>query len=178
MQKPLFKLERKIDEILRVNHAGEYGAKMIYQGQLSSIKNKKDHEEIKHMYKQELLHLKYFEKALLKRNNRPSIYMPLWHLGGYLLGKISAKMGVKQAMVCTDAVEEVINKHYEKQKIFLIDHPTEKPLFEAIHQFQFEEQSHQNIAQKHIDTLSLKDRILYNVISKICKIAIFASKKL
>ncbi len=104
--------------------------------------------------------------------------MPLWHLGGYLLGKISAKMGVKQAMICTDAVEEVINKHYEKQKIFLRDHEAEKPLLESIHQFQLEEQSHQNSAQKHIDILSLKDRILYNVISKICKIDIFASKKL
>ncbi len=62
MQKPLFKLKRKIDEILRVNHAGEYGAKMIYLGQLSSINNKKDHDEIKLMYEQELVHLKYFEK--------------------------------------------------------------------------------------------------------------------
>ncbi len=178
MQKPTFSLNKKIDEILRVNHSGEYGAKMIYLGQLSNLKDKKDYAVINHMYEQELVHLKYFEEEIIKRGKRPSIFMPLWHVGAYFLGKISAKLGVKHAMICTDAVEEVINEHYEKQKEFLVKHPTEKPLLDAINQFQIDEQSHQEIAQNHINRFSFADRIFYKIVSAICRIAIFSSKKL
>jgi ubiquinone biosynthesis monooxygenase Coq7 len=101
-----------ISQTIRVNHAGEYGAKRIYLGQLSVLKND---PEIQHMLEQELEHLEYFEGELVKRHIRPSIFFPLWHVGGFMLGKITALMGRKAAMACTEAVEEVIDKHYQQQ---------------------------------------------------------------
>ena len=178
MQKPKFNQGHIIQEIVRVNHAGEYGAKMIYQGQIDNINSKKDREKINEMYEQELVHLKYFENQLLVRRVRPTILMPIWHLGGYLLGRITAKLGAKQAMICTDAVEEVIGQHYEEQKLFLKKNISEKDLYNSITQFQAEEFQHQDIAQNAIGNINLKDRILYGIINFICKIAILCSKKI
>ena len=101
-----------IASMIRVNHAGEYGAKRIYQGQMKVLKNNKKFETIKTMYEQELIHLKYFQEEVAKRNIRPTVLMPAWHILGFALGAITASLGEKAAMACTVAVEEVIEDHY------------------------------------------------------------------
>lgn len=101
-----------ISEIIRVNHAGEYGAKRIYLGQLAVLKGNK---EIEHMYHQELKHLEFFEGEITKRRIRPTILSPIWHYGGFMLGFLTAKMGINSAMACTEAVENVIEQHYDEQ---------------------------------------------------------------
>lgn len=106
-------------KIIRVNQAGEYGAKRIYEGQLSVLKNS-DKELVQHMYEQELLHLQYFNTQIIKQKIRPSLLQPLWHVAGWTLGAVSAKISKKMAMACTVAVEEVIDKHYQKQ-IYLLN---------------------------------------------------------
>ena len=104
-----------IEQTIRVNHAGEFGAKRIYEGQIKYLKNDEDLETVKHMYKQELEHLDFFDKELINRDIRPTILMPLWNKLGFALGAITAKMGSKSAMACTVAVEEVIEEHYQLQ---------------------------------------------------------------
>src|SRR6185437_14105899 len=84
--------QQELDSMIRVDHAGEYGARKIYEGQLSILKN---HKEIEHMYKQEQAHLEFFEKELLKRKVRPTAFMPLWSKGAFILGKVSAFLGEK-----------------------------------------------------------------------------------
>lgn len=110
--------KNKIEEIIRVNHAGEYGAKLIYQGQICALKIKGDLktlEIVENMKKQELTHLDYFENQILSQQVRPTIMQPIWKIGGFALGFLTAIIDKKSAMTCTTAVEEVIDQHYQKQ---------------------------------------------------------------
>lgn len=110
--------KNKIDEIIRVNHAGEYGANLIYRGQIFALKIKGDLKTLKiveKMKQQELNHLNYFEKQIITHNVRPTIMQPIWKIGGFALGFLTAIIDKKSAMTCTTAVEEVIDQHYQSQ---------------------------------------------------------------
>ncbi len=168
------KTKNKIEEIIRVNHAGEFGAKRIYQGQLSVLK---DHTEIKHMLEQELNHLEYFEKEIIKRKVRPTILSPIWNIAGFALGAITARLGEKAAMACTVAVEEVIGEHYQEQLDQLKDSKSEKELRNKIAKFRDEELEHRD---KGIEFDALKAPaypILTGLIKLASKTAIKLSKK-
>jgi ubiquinone biosynthesis monooxygenase Coq7 len=103
--------EQRLHEMLRVDHAGEYGAVRIYQGQLAVLGNraakKQTADIIRHMEEQEQEHLKTFNDIVASRGVRPTALTPLWHVAGYALGAATALMGEKAAMACTAAVEEV-----------------------------------------------------------------------
>ena len=63
-----------VERFIRVNHAGEFGAKRIYEGQLAVLKNNKDAAVIEHMKDQELHHLETFEKLIVERKVRLLCY--------------------------------------------------------------------------------------------------------
>ena len=114
--------KKKLDEIIRVDHAGEHGAKVIYSGQIAALKLKKDKETlkiVKHMKEQEDVHFDYFDKKIKEKRVRPTIMQPIWSVGGFAMGFVSAMLDKKAAMVCTTAVEETIDKHYQEQLEFL-----------------------------------------------------------
>jgi 3-demethoxyubiquinol 3-hydroxylase len=113
--------EQLIDRILRVDHAGEYGAVRIYEGQLSVLGRSRAAPVIRQMADKEREHLASFNEILPKRRVRPSLLQPLWHVAGFALGAGSALLGPKAAMACTVAVEEVIDEHYAKQVALLGD---------------------------------------------------------
>ena len=123
MPKPFFNdtHSKRIEEIIRVNHAGEFGAKKIYQGQIKYCKNPDAQKVLKIMLDQEQKHLEYFSNKIQKGFSRPTIFMPLWSIGGYLMGAISAKISLKAAMIVTKNVEAVIEDHYAKQINYLED---------------------------------------------------------
>ena len=160
--------------IIRVNHAGEFGARRIYQGQLDHTKEQKSKDLIKHMKQQEEVHLEYFATELTKRKIRPTALMPIWNIYGYWLGAITARMGSKTAMACTEAVEEVINDHYLEQLSKLDD--SEGELKEKIEKFRQEELEHLDIAQLHDCTNAKGYKLLTGLIKASCKFAIKASK--
>lgn len=135
--------EELIDRIIRVDHAGEFGAKRIYEGQLAVLRGKPEAQAIEHMYAQELEHLKAFEKLMVERRARPSALYPLWSAAGFALGAATALMGPKAAMACTVAVEEVIDQHYRAQSEKLGD--DEAPLKAKIEKFRGEELEHREI---------------------------------
>ena len=108
------------ERILKVNHAGELGAVCIYKGQLLVLKKHPSAKILKHMLEQEKKHLTFFEKELLKNSFKPSLLLPFWKFSGFILGVITGMMGLNFAMLCTVAVEEVINRHYLSQEIFLL----------------------------------------------------------
>ncbi len=139
--------EEIVDRILRVDHAGEVGAKRIYEGQLAILKNSSSAELIQHMYRQELEHLKTFESLLPERRARPSLLFPLWHSAGFALGALTALLGEKAAMACTAAIEEVIDEHYQRQSEELGEEET--TLKETIERFRADEIEHRNIALNH-----------------------------
>ena len=129
--------------IVRVDHAGEYGAKRIYEGQIAVMGKGRHAKTLRHMADQELEHLQYFEKQLNGRKVRPTLLQPLWHVTGFLLGAGSALLGERAAMACTVAVEEVIERHYEEQLAQL--GPDEAELKDSIRRFQAEEVQHRDI---------------------------------
>ena len=114
------KTDQKIlEEIIRVDHAGERGAIKIYEGQLLALSTVKDDKNLKkiieEMKEHEKEHLEYFEKEIHKRKMKPTYLLPLWDLMGISLGFGTALLGKKAAMLCTASVEEVIEDHYENQ---------------------------------------------------------------
>lgn len=114
---------RVIDEIIRVDHAGEMGADRIYAGQMAVLGNTKVGPTVKHMWEQEIEHRKEFEKLIHEYRVRPTVMMPLWNVAGFLLGAGTALMGEKAAMACTVAVETVIVEHYNEQLRQLMESP-------------------------------------------------------
>lgn len=168
-------MKTDINSILRVNHAGEYGAKMIYKGQLAVIRDKETRALVKEMYAQELEHLDFFESEVRKRQSRPSLFMPAWRVGAFFLGLATGILGKKAAMTCTSAVEDVISDHYQDQINFLLkNHPEESNLIEAIKKFREEEIEHKSVA----DSSDIKDyKMLYAIIKAITKCAIAVAKK-
>ncbi|MEK6734114.1 MAG: demethoxyubiquinone hydroxylase family protein [Pseudomonadota bacterium] len=169
------KHSKNIEQIIRVNHAGEYGAKRIYQGQLDVLKDDSDQALLKHMAEQEEEHLGYFTKEMQQRRIRPTLLMPIWHILGYALGACTAKLGKNSAMIATEAVEEVIDKHYQEQLKTL---ETEKDLAENIEKFRLEEVEHHDIAKKNMTKLNLGHKLLYNFIKLGCKLSIAITKKI
>lgn len=114
---------RMIDEIIRVDHAGEMGADRIYAGQMAILGNSKVAPTVKHMWDQEIEHRKEFEKLIQEYRVRPTVMMPLWNVAGFALGAGTALLGEKAAMACTVAVETVIVEHYNEQLRQIMESP-------------------------------------------------------
>jgi ubiquinone biosynthesis monooxygenase Coq7 len=131
----------EIARMLRVDHAGEYGATRIYQGQLDVLGAA---GEIRRMAETEKRHLARFETLLHERRVRPTLLHPLWTVAGYVLGAATALLGERAAMACTAAVEDVIDMHYRKQAEYLAD--TDPELREMILAFRDDELAHREIA--------------------------------
>ncbi len=167
-----------ISEILRVNHAGELGAKRIYEGQIAFTKDQKQKKLMLHMKEQELEHLRFFENEIPKRKARPTIMTPFWEICAYGLGAATAMMGAKAAMACTEAVEEVINEHYLEQISVLENFHEETELKDKIEKFRQEELEHQRIAVENDAHEAPVYEILGGVVRGLCKIAINISKKI
>ena len=160
--------KNKIEEFIRVDHAGERGAIKIYEGQLLAlntlVKDDKLKKKIEEMKNHEKKHLDFFNKEIKKRNIKPTKLLPLWDLLGVGLGFGSAIMGKKATMLCTASVEEVIDGHYQNQLDQL--HADEKILKDKIKKFRDDEIHHKNIAY---DNGASKEG-LYSILDKIIKI--------
>ena len=168
-----------LEEIIRVDHAGERGAIKIYEGQLLALKTLKEDEDLKNtieeMREHEKIHLDYFEKEIQRRNIKPTYLLPLWDLMGVTLGFGTALLGKKAAMLCTASVEEVIENHYKDQIQKLGD--DENDLKEKIEKFKNDEIHHKNTAYKAGAT----NKGIYSIMDKVIRtgsrIAIAISEK-
>ncbi|AGJ02188.1 demethoxyubiquinone hydroxylase family protein [Rickettsia prowazekii] len=178
MPRPDFSnLDKQIHDIIRVNHAGEYGAKRIYEGQLTYIKSKNDRILIKEMLDHEVVHLNFFEKNLLERAVRPTVLLCFWHHYGFLLGALSSLIGKKTAMLVTESIEEVIAQHYAQQINYLENKNVEPELLNNIIKFRLDEIEHKNIAIIY-STESIFTDIISKIVKIICRISILLSKKI
>ena len=170
----------KVEEFIRVDHAGERGAIKIYEGQLLALNTLVKNEELKktveEMKQHEKEHCDYFENEIKRRNIKPTKFLPLWDLLGVGLGFGSTLLGKKAAMLCTASVEEVIDKHYQNQiDQLMLD---ENDLKEKIKKFRDDELHHKNIAYEN----GASKKGLYSILDKIIKtgskIAINISEKI
>ena len=170
----------KVEEFIRVDHAGERGAIKIYEGQLLAlntlIKDENLKKTIEAMKVHEKEHCDYFEDEIKKRKIKPTKMLPLWDLLGVGLGFGSTILGKKAAMLCTASVEEVIDKHYLSQLNQL--ESDEEELKEKIKKFREDEIHHKNIAYEEGATKKGIYLLLDKVIKAGSKIAINISEKI
>jgi ubiquinone biosynthesis monooxygenase Coq7 len=134
----------EIAAMLRVDHAGEYGAVRIYDGQLAVVGRGRGRDEIRHMAEQEKRHFETFDALMRSRRVRPTVLQPLWHVAGYALGAATALLGERAAMACTVAVEEVIDEHYRGQSELLAE--ADPALGQTVREFRDDELRHRSVA--------------------------------
>jgi len=164
-----------IERIIRVDHAGEYGARRIYEGQLAVLGRGVHGPTIEHMKQQEEVHLDTFSRLIAERRVRPTALLPFWHVAGFALGAATALLGPRAAMACTVAVEEAIDEHYAAQAAALPE--SEAGLRETIETFRAEELEHRDIGLANEAELAPAYRLLSAAIKAGCKVAIKVSER-
>lgn len=164
-----------MDRLVRVDQAGEYGAKRIYGGQIAVLGDGPSGPVLRHMAEQEQEHLDAFNRLAAEQHVRPTALQPFWHVAGWALGAGTALMSPRAAMACTVAVETVIDEHYEKQVQALgDDHPE---LSAMIRKFQAEELEHRDIGLENEAELAAGYPVLSAAIKAGCRAAIWLSER-
>ena len=171
----MFANDKIIERIVRVDQAGEIGAQRIYNGQkfvFKLLNNKKEYEIFSEMAQEEKEHLDYFNNLAKQKNIKPSKLAPLFDIGAFAMGVGTALMGRKAAYVCTEAVEEVIEQHYNKQidQLDKIDTEIQK----KITKFRDDESHHKETGNKNSDK---SHPLLKKLINKTTEAAIFLAER-
>lgn len=172
--------ERMLDEMVRVDHAGEFGAVQIYRGQRAVFEriDGKAHTAriIAEMEAGEQEHLRTFDRLIAERGVRPTVMAPLWRVAAYGLGAVTALIGESAAHACTEAVEEVIEEHYARQSAAL--EGVDAPLQRVVDKFRADEIAHKETAIEQ----GARDAPGYPVLSALirfgCRAAIRISEKI
>ncbi len=165
-----------IARVIRVDQAGEYGARRIYEGQLAVLPPGPARTAVEHMAAQERRHLQVFDKMMVDRRVRPTALGPLWHVAGYALGAATALLGGKAAMACTVAVEEVIDRHYARQAAALPE--SEDELKTTIEIFRAEEIDHRDLGLAHGATEAPAYPLLTGAIKAGSRLAIWLAERI
>ncbi len=172
--------ERRIDEMIRVDHAGEYGAVQIYRGQRAVFGriDSKSHAArlLAEMEAGEQDHLKTFDRMIAERGVRPTLMAPIWRVAGFGLGAVTALMGERAAHACTEAVEEVIEEHYGRQSEALEGVDTE--LKHVVDKFRADEIAHKETAVEQGARGAIGYPLLSAAIKLGCRAAIRISEKI
>ncbi|XP_021502627.1 5-demethoxyubiquinone hydroxylase, mitochondrial [Meriones unguiculatus] len=169
-----------VDRIIRVDHAGEYGANRIYAGQMAVLGRSSVGPLIQKMWDQEKNHLKKFNELMVAFRVRPTILMPLWNVAGFALGAGTALLGKEGAMACTVAVEESIAHHYNNQIRKLMEEEPGKyeELLQVIKKFRDEELEHHDTGLDHDAELAPAYSLLKRAIQAGCSAAIYLSERI
>jgi len=167
---------QRLAEILRVDHAGEFGAVRIYEGQLAVLGETQAAAAIRRMRDQEKAHYDAFRALLPARRVRPTVLWPLWHVAGFALGAGTALLGEKAAMACTVAVEEVIDEHYAGQ-IAELEH-SEPDLAAQLEAFRRDEVEHRDEALASGAADALGYEVLTTAIKAGSRLAIWLSTRI
>ncbi|MEN8236861.1 MAG: demethoxyubiquinone hydroxylase family protein [Pseudomonadota bacterium] len=166
----------EIHRMIRVNQAGEFGAKRIYEGQLSVLGNTPETPILQHMLDQELDHLKQFDAMMISHRVRPTALTPIWRAAGFALGAATARISKESAMACTAAVEEVIDQHYASQEQKL---GTEQPeLKQLISKCRQEEREHKELSLEHGAKQAPAYPLLHRSIKAATRVAIWLSSRI
>ena len=172
--------KNRVEEFIRVDHAGERGAVKIYEGQLLALNTLVKDENLKKVIEEmkvhEIEHCEFFETEIKKRKIKPTKFLPLWDLLGVGLGFGSTLLGKKAAMLCTASVEEVIDEHYQNQINQLGS--DEKNLKKKIIKFREDELHHKDIAYDKGATKKGLYSIMDKIIKTGSKVAINISEKI
>jgi ubiquinone biosynthesis monooxygenase Coq7 len=168
--------EELLAQIIRVNQAGEFGAKRIYEGQLAVLGDSDAAPVLKDMLAQEEDHLAHFNALVAERGVRPTALEPLWNVAGFALGAATALLGREAAMACTVAVEDVIGAHYAEQAAALGDDEAE--LRSTIESFRRDELHHRDVSLRAGAEQAPAYPVLIGAIKAGTRLAIWLSKRI
>jgi len=168
--------EELVERMIRVDHAGEFGAVRIYEGQLAVLGKGGVGLTLQRMVEQEREHLEAFSQLIVDRRIRPTALTPLWHIAGFALGAGTALLGEKAAHACTVAIEEVIDEHYDNQSRQLGD--DEASLRDTIDRFRADEIAHRDEALEMGAREAPGYEILTSAIKSGSRLAIWLSERL
>ena len=168
--------EEQVERMIRVDHAGEYGAVRIYEGQLAVLGKSASAGIIREMADQERRHLERFETLVRQHRVRPTALSPLWHVAGYALGAASALLGERAAMACTVAVEEVIDEHYARQAERLGERDPE--LAATVREARADELAHRDAALAHEARLAPAYDLVSGLVKTGARLAIWLSERI
>src|ERR1700761_3381518 len=168
--------EMDVEAMIRVDHAGEYAAVRISEGQLAVLKGRASADTIRHMAEQEQHHLKTFDRLVNERRVRPTALEPVWRVAGFALGAATALMGEKAAFACTAAVEEAIDEHYAQQIEDLAG--KDEALKRTVEDFRADEAAHRQTALDNGAEAAPGYRLLSQAIKAGCRVAIKLSEKI
>ncbi|ELU14971.1 hypothetical protein CAPTEDRAFT_148541 [Capitella teleta] len=176
------KTKAMLERMIRVDHAGEFGATRIYAGQIAVLGKTEVGPVLDHMLEQEKVHLGTFEKLIPEHRVRPTAMIPLWNIAGFALGAGTALLGKEAAMACTVAVETSIGEHYDSQIRTLIADGADgavkhEKLIKTITKFRDEELEHLDTGLEHDAEQAPLYNVLTNVIKVGCKGAIWISER-
>ena len=164
-----------IARIVKVNHAGEYGAIRIYSAQIA-VASKLFPDVVlalADMLAHEREHCAKFSAAMPARQARSCRAMPLWSWGGWLLGFFTALLGKQGIWTCTAAVEAAVHRHLDDQLHFLEGRDAE--LYRLIHSIREEELSHLHHAQSQLSPPTVPRHLLRAAITQITDVLIWLS---
>ncbi len=169
----------RLEEILRVDHAGELAAVHIYRGQ-SAVFRATPHshlsEQFTGMEGEEQAHLDAFETLLRDNHVRPTVMTPVWRLAALGLGVGTALLGEKAAHACTEAVESVIEEHYAEQIAEVTSSDPE--LAARLTRFRDDEIGHHDRAVEQGAREAPAYPLLSAIIKTGCRLAIRISEKI
>lgn len=169
-----------VDRIIRVDHAGEYGANRIYAGQMAVLGRTTVGTVIQQMWDQEKEHLTKFTELMIAHRVRPTFLLPVWNVAGFMLGAGTALLGKAGAMACTVAVEASISEHYNNQIRTLVEEDPEKfkELLQIIKNFRDDELEHHDIGLEHDAEMAPAYSVLKTAIQLGCRAAVFLSERI
>jgi ubiquinone biosynthesis monooxygenase Coq7 len=165
----------EIARMIRVDHAGEYGAARIYAGQLAVLRRGQTAPLLREMQEQERQHLDRFADLIVQRRVRPTALLPVWHVAGFALGAVTAALGERAAMACTVAVEEAIDAHYASQ-IDQLDE-SEATLRDTLTSFRQDELHHRDVGLQQGAEQAPGYRLMSAAIKAGCRLAIRISER-
>ncbi|RNF26527.1 ubiquinone biosynthesis protein COQ7 [Trypanosoma conorhini] len=183
--------QRKIDEVVRVDQAGEVAAVRICKYQLfwtspldASI------PVVKEILKDEVVHEKTMNELAAKHSVRLTALDPIFHLGAFAMATATAFLGKEAMMCCHAAVEITIAGHYNDQLRELEamenvgtvlkdgDAKAWKDVKDIVVKFRNEEEHHQRLGETNGADQAPAYPILYNGIRLACKMGVALAKKI
>lgn len=164
-----------IKRIVRVNHAGEYGAIRIYSAQIAIAKRLWPDivPALQEMLADEVRHCDKFFAAMPTRQSRPCRVMQFWSFGGWTLGTVTALFGRNTIWVCTAAVEEAVHRHLDDQMHYLRSRDAD--LYDVIGSIRAEELAHLNHAEAELKAAGAQSALLRRAIAVITDLLIWLS---
>jgi len=136
-------------KILKVNHAGEFGAINIYRAQIvvSRMLRRDCVPLLESFLEDEQRHLGIFWAEIQRRGGVKCKSYWLCGAGGWFMGLVSALLGHHGIMACTWAVESVVAEHLENQLLFL-QSKADREAYDAVASILGDEKNHRDLGEQ------------------------------